>query len=827
MAPESSHAFSVLVDCSGGLDSFLHALQSTNRSYHVVGCCEINPHCQKLHQVLYGECRFFSDINTRDLVQTPACDLYCASPPCQPWSIAGLQEGFRDPRSLPFLKCVSYINQKKPKMFIIENVQGLVSTRNGQDLRYILSQLKRSGDYVIKWEVLNAVDYGLPQQRKRILIIGVLKRHLKADFHFPKPQPLQLQLADIIDARNQQECELTDCDRQKIAMWKSKMQKRGIVLDRYDFVANLARQFNTVYPALGCSPCITTSCSRYYLFRQKRMLTLEELLRLQGFEHVPWPDSISKTERYNMVGSSIPTTMLLAVFEEILPCVSLDKPVSPKLSRQWDALAAHEPAEASDDEDGDMDDSRFIQRILAKGLDKDGTMCYLVHHSGTPLSEADWIRKEGLDADLIQQFADAPLVTDKCYLCEERHRKTWQYKCSVCTRMYHSTCLAAQGIRITKSHVDAKWLCPQCQSIEGTTDAPAYTPIVKLLAKGKDSDGTWTYLTRFVDTPPGKEEWIREEGLPPQVVERYCGVPELRFDICDVCKGRPGSTYRLRCSCCCRLYHLHCLTTSKEEIAALKQVGKDWCCAQCCPEPPDDISKHKHRCNEEHGQQQDPQRERWKGHTLSEPHQLHHAQKRKQKADDHDDDDEEQEQEQGSKPRSKGAQEGILQQGEHPNQQQRQVTQKSMSSREARQYRREQFKQRKEQDYEEQRENKAAQEDRPQKRDHCIQPRQKSTNSQEARHQNREQCRGHQEGADTQYTENPQRAQCRKREQQQHSNDQVARALRHNKRLHHKRQQQEEEAEERQEQGRQKIGVTATTADKRRKLAVLGAARCI
>ena len=391
--------------------------------------------------------------------------------------------------------------------------------KGGADFRRILRGLKGpDAAYVIKWKLVNAVDCNLPQQRKRVLIIGVLKKHLRSEFRFPAPQPLHLQVSDLLEPGIHPTCELTPYDKSKVAAWRLKLQSQGIVLDRHDFVFNLAPSMDYGRPILGCSPCITTNCSRFYLVRQQRMLSLVELLRLQGFqEPILWPESIPMTVRYGMVGSSIPINMLLSVFEVLLPCVSFQKPVPFKTERHWDGVAAKDPMEdrGSADADAEADADTLdpgTLRILATGEDRDRATCYFLHVEGTPRAEADWIREEGLDPEFIAQFRGVPHITDACYLCGDERRtgpSGWQCCCAVCHRAYHSACLAEQGIRLDKCKVDGAWACPLCQAAGGAVDGTPYGCVKRLLAKGKDRDGAWCYLTEFEGAEAGEEEWLR------------------------------------------------------------------------------------------------------------------------------------------------------------------------------------------------------------------------------------------------------------------------------------------------------------------------------
>lgn len=126
-------------------------------------------------------------------------DVITGGVPCQPWSIAGKLKGLNDPRGQLWLDVFRVVKLNKPKAFIFENVKGLTEPRNKDSLNYIISNLTQSG-YVVKYQVLNSYDFGLPQDRDRIFIVGI-RNDLENcwGFTFPKPLDKKIKLYDVID----------------------------------------------------------------------------------------------------------------------------------------------------------------------------------------------------------------------------------------------------------------------------------------------------------------------------------------------------------------------------------------------------------------------------------------------------------------------------------------------------------------------------------------------------------------------------------------------------------------------------------------------------
>ncbi len=124
------------------------------------------------------------------------CDLLAGGIPCQSWSFAGQRKGFDDERGNLMLKYIDLILTVKPKIFLIENVKGLLTHNSGISLQFIIDTIntKCGNTYNIKYKLLNAVHYGVPQKRERVFIIGILKQfsilnlsHLKLNINYEFP----------------------------------------------------------------------------------------------------------------------------------------------------------------------------------------------------------------------------------------------------------------------------------------------------------------------------------------------------------------------------------------------------------------------------------------------------------------------------------------------------------------------------------------------------------------------------------------------------------------------------------------------------------------
>lgn len=136
------------------------------------------------------------DISNIESDAFPECDGIIGGPPCQSWSEAGSLRGINDPRGQLFYQYIRILKDKKPKFFLAENVKGMMAKRHSDAVTNIISQFEEAG-YDVFVKLLNAADYGVAQDRKRVFYIG-FRKDLNIDFEFPTPFDEKKCLRDII-----------------------------------------------------------------------------------------------------------------------------------------------------------------------------------------------------------------------------------------------------------------------------------------------------------------------------------------------------------------------------------------------------------------------------------------------------------------------------------------------------------------------------------------------------------------------------------------------------------------------------------------------------
>lgn len=198
------------IDLFAGIGGFHLALHRNNMQ--CVFASEIDKEARKTylanHQITSDQ--FNEDITNIDPKLIPDHDVLCAGFPCQPFSQAGYKKGFKDERGNLFSNIRAILEEKKPKAFILENVRHLLKHDNGKTFNIIYSALVDL-DYYVEYKVIKATEFGLPQHRPRIYIVGFHNKLLNTakPFLFPKEIKLKTTMSDIWGAECSREIGFT------------------------------------------------------------------------------------------------------------------------------------------------------------------------------------------------------------------------------------------------------------------------------------------------------------------------------------------------------------------------------------------------------------------------------------------------------------------------------------------------------------------------------------------------------------------------------------------------------------------------------------------
>ena len=263
-----------------GIGSPEAALKRLNIPHHNVFACDIDKYARQSFLELNSPDLFYDDITTRNFKEVPQLDLYVAGFPCQSFSHAGKRGGFNDTRGTLFYNVAEFIKVNQPACFILENVKGLLSHDNGKTYQTITDVLTNGGGtlngqmgmdtiedglgYHVYTQVLNTKDYGIPQNRERIFIVGF--KYWRT-FNFPVKLPLKLKLKDMLQDNPNSKYILSEKMVKHIFEPKKGDWKSG----KMTIDTNIAKTINARVFKMGAADTdnYITVDNKYYLSKKK------------------------------------------------------------------------------------------------------------------------------------------------------------------------------------------------------------------------------------------------------------------------------------------------------------------------------------------------------------------------------------------------------------------------------------------------------------------------------------------------------------------------------------------------------------------------------
>lgn len=344
-----------------GIGAFEKALERLNIDYELVGFSEIDKFAIKSYCAIHNvpENKNLGDITKINIDKIPDFDLLTWGFPCQDISIAGRMEGIKKgTRSGLYYEGYRILKSKKPKYSIIENVKNLTSQRFKIQFDSILNDIKELG-YTNYWKVLNAKDYGVPQNRERVFIVSIRNDIDRNSFIFPSPVELKLKLKDVLEDKVDERFYLTesgigrlikknnkiikDCQNPNIsscliAGYHKMSGSNNQYIAESDEVERITGLFDTnkskhqagsIYNPNGLSPTLTTMDNGghkqpYILVKEGTKKGYAEAMEGDSINY-SYPNSMTKRGRIGKeVSQTILTTPSIAVLENTNKLICLN-----------------------------------------------------------------------------------------------------------------------------------------------------------------------------------------------------------------------------------------------------------------------------------------------------------------------------------------------------------------------------------------------------------------------------------------------------------------------------------------------------------------------
>lgn len=317
------------IDLFAGIGGFHQGF--TNAGFECLMASEFNPHCQHVYEKNYG-IKPFGDIRNLSSSDVPDHSVLTAGFPCQPFSICGHKKGFEDTRGTLFFDICRIASDKNTDVLVLENVKHLIHHDSGNTLLVIMNTLNEMG-YEVSYSVLNAVNFGVPQNRERLIIVA--SKIGLFDFSKIRTYQQKVKLRDFLD-NDSDDMEYLSPDDYTILKKTTLQPKSGLIFAGYrnkktrqagirpdtEHLSRVHKQPNRIYHVDGCHPTLPSQevSGRFFIYipetNKVRKLTIKECYRIMGYNE-RFLISGSKAEAYKQIGNSVCIPMVQALANEL------------------------------------------------------------------------------------------------------------------------------------------------------------------------------------------------------------------------------------------------------------------------------------------------------------------------------------------------------------------------------------------------------------------------------------------------------------------------------------------------------------------------------
>ena len=314
------------IDLFAGIGGFRQGFET--QGFECVFSSEMNEHAQKMYFENFGDTPK-GDITKIEENKIPKFDVVLGGFPCQPFSIAGEKNGFNDTRGTLFFDIARIVKFHKPKAIVLENVKHFKNHDKGKTIKKVLETLNELG-YTTNWKILNAKDFGVPQNRERIIIVGSING-VKFDFNKLEINS-NIKIKNILEDEtskfeylDESEYRIIENPKEQVSGlifigYRNKNIRKNGIRENTNHLSRTHKQPNRIYSSDGTHPTLSSqeASGRFFIYHNKkvRKLTLKECYRLMGFSD-DFKKIGSKAKQYNRVGNSIVIPMVEEIAKQV------------------------------------------------------------------------------------------------------------------------------------------------------------------------------------------------------------------------------------------------------------------------------------------------------------------------------------------------------------------------------------------------------------------------------------------------------------------------------------------------------------------------------
>lgn len=273
--------------------------------YDIIKAVDNDPYCTKIYNDNFKTQCVIEDVKELEAATLEDFELLVGGFPCQSFSISAQNPprlGYKDDRGKLFFEMVRILKEKQPKAFIAENVKGLLSANKGRAFPMIIKEFENAG-YHVTYKLVVATDYGVPQKRERVIIVGFKDEEVFKAFSFPKPSKVKHVLRDVVDKQADNEDRWYFSEKAVAGMMsvRDKMNKGR--------VQELDKPCNTISSHLAKVSLNSTDPVLFINGRYRRF-TPREAARIQSFPEEFILSSVSDSKQYKAIGNAVPPVLM-------------------------------------------------------------------------------------------------------------------------------------------------------------------------------------------------------------------------------------------------------------------------------------------------------------------------------------------------------------------------------------------------------------------------------------------------------------------------------------------------------------------------------------
>lgn len=275
--------------------------------FDIVYAVDNDPYCTKIYDGNFGHGCKVMDVRDIDISALPEFDILTGGFPCQSFSISAQNPprlGYKDERGMLFFEMVKILRARHPRFFVAENVKGLLSANGKKAFPMIIREFEKSG-YKVKYRLLNSSDYGVPQKRERVIIIGFRNESDYDKFVFPAPttEVVKVPLKAVLDEKADKEDKWFFSDRAVKGMLRAKDEmNKGRAQD-------IDKPCNTISSHLA-KVSLNSTDPVLKIGDRFRRFTPQECARIQSFPETFDFSSVSDSRKYKAIGNAVPPVFM-------------------------------------------------------------------------------------------------------------------------------------------------------------------------------------------------------------------------------------------------------------------------------------------------------------------------------------------------------------------------------------------------------------------------------------------------------------------------------------------------------------------------------------